>query len=100
MTSFIFRTLIRGQARTKAVGCLHSLIKTWDLSFGWRFFLMSTDSAQLIFHFNTSLLFTTFSSEPPEAYIDDEHDEKDTTSCQLGIGGAGIQILGITPVLL
>lgn len=39
-------------------------------------------------------------SEPPEAYIDNEHDEKDTAGCQLGIGGAGVQILGVAPVLL
>lgn len=54
---------------------------------------MSADSVQLIFHFFSL-------SEPPEAHIDNEHDEKDTTGCQLGIGGAGIQILGVAPVLL
>lgn len=41
-----------------------------------------------------------FRSEPPEAYIDNEHDEKDTAGCQLGIGGAGVQILGVAPVFL
>lgn len=38
-------------------------------------------------------------SEPPETYVDNEHDEEDTTGSQFGIGGAGIQILGITPIL-
>lgn len=69
----------------------------------WQIFLVSADSVQLIFHCDISflpllLLFSLL--EPPEAYIDNKHDEKDTTGCQLGIGGAGIQILGITPVLL
>lgn len=53
--------------------------------------------------FSTLMLLSSSSpslSEPPEAYIDNEHDEKDTPGCQLGIGGAGIQILGIAPVLL
>lgn len=39
-------------------------------------------------------------SEPPEAYIDNQHDEKDTPGCQLGVGGAGVQVFGIAPVLL
>lgn len=38
--------------------------------------------------------------EPPEANIDNEHDEKDTSSCQFSIGGAGVQVLGVAPVLL
>lgn len=103
MTSFIFRSHIHGQARTKwAVVCLQSLIKSRDPVFSqrWQLFLVSADSVQLIFHFNTSFLLLFSLSEPPEAYIDNEHDEKDTTGRQLGIGGAGIQILGVAPVLL
>lgn len=38
-------------------------------------------------------------SEPPEAHIDDEHYEKDATRCQLGVSGAGVQVLGVAPVL-
>lgn len=60
---------------------------------------MSADSLQLISFFNS--FFSSFSlSEPPEAYVDNEHDEKDAAGCQLGIGGAGVQILGVAPVLL
>lgn len=39
-------------------------------------------------------------SEPPEAYIDNKHYEKDTPGCQLGVGGTGVQVFGIAPVLL
>lgn len=38
--------------------------------------------------------------EPPEANVDNEHDEKDTSCCQFSVGGAGVQVLGIAPVLL
>lgn len=53
------------------------------------------------FRYHLQYLLLHFShSEPPEAYIDNEHDEKDATGCQFGIGGAGIQVLCIAPVLL
>lgn len=63
---------------------------------------MSADSKQPIFplrHLLLLLLLPFPLLEPPEAYVDNEHDEKDTSSCQLGIGGAGIQILGVASVL-
>lgn len=65
---------------------------------------MSADSKQPIFPLRhllllLLLLFLFPLLEPPEAYVDNEHDEKDTSSCQLGIGGAGIQILGVASVL-
>lgn len=61
-------------------------------------FLVSADWVQLCVAPSSSS--SSLSSEPPEAYIDDEHDEKDTSGCQLGIGGAGVEILGVAPVLL
>lgn len=63
-------------------------------------FLVSAGSVQLIFHEYLLPLLLCSVSEPPEAHIDNEHDEKDTAGCQLGIGGAGVQILGVAPVLL
>lgn len=39
-------------------------------------------------------------SEPPEAHVDYEHDEKDAPGRQLGVGGAGVQVFGVAPVLL
>lgn len=43
---------------------------------------------------------SSFPSQPPEAYVDDEHDEEDATGCQLGIGGACVQIFGVAAVFL
>lgn len=76
--------------------CLQSLIESRD-SFLWNLL-----QVLLNLYLNLQLLLTPSSAplEPPEAYIDNEHDEKDTASCQFSIGGAGIQILGIAPVLL
>lgn len=39
-------------------------------------------------------------SEPPEAHVDNEHDEEHAAGGQLGVGGAGVQILGVPLVLL
>lgn len=39
-------------------------------------------------------------SEPPEADVDDKHDEEDPACGQLSIGGASVQVLGIASVLL
>lgn len=101
MTSFIFRSHIHGQIRTEWVVCKVSfragilfLVKRWEL------FL---ESANLFFTSapppQFSLLLFSLLSEPPETDVDNEHDEKDTPSCQLGIGGAGIEIPGVTLVL-
>lgn len=111
MTSFIFRSHIHGQARTKwAVVRLQSLIKSRDPVFQSKVFSFSSCLQTPCSSFSTpippssssssSLTFFLFLSEPPEAYIDNEHDEKNTAGCQLGIGGAGVQILGVAPVLL
>lgn len=102
MTSFIFRSHIHGQVRTEwAVVCLQSLIQSSDpfLFESWVTTSLRV-CVHLIYHFNTSSSFSLLPSEPPEAYIDNEHDEKDAAGSQLGIGGAGVQILGVTPVLL
>lgn len=65
---------------------------------------MSADAAARLplQYLHSVVLFLIFfsPSEPPEAYIDNEHDEKDAAGRQLGIGGAGVQILGVAPVLL
>lgn len=63
---------------------------------GWRF-LASTDRGGFILHLHPHLLHC---SEPPEAHINNQHDEEDPPGSQLGIGGAGVQVLGVTPVLL
>lgn len=103
MTSSIFRSHIHWQAWTKwAVVCLQSLINSRDpfLSRRWRWSFLSV-CILCSAHFPLEyLLFLLPPLEPPEAYIDNEHDEKDPTGCQFSIGGAGIQILGVAPVLL
>lgn len=40
------------------------------------------------------------SSQPPEADVDDEHDDEDAAGRQLGVGGARVQVFGITAVFL
>lgn len=101
MTSFIFRSMDRREQNGRWYVCKVSLRAGILFLVEEDSFLVSADCAA---HFPLQyllpvLLFFLF-SEPPEAYIDNEHDEKNAAGCQLGIGGAGVQILGVTPVLL
>lgn len=43
---------------------------------------------------------SSWSSQPPEADVDDEHDEEDAAGRQLGVGGARVQVLGVAAVFL
>ena len=46
------------------------------------------------------MAFLLFCSEPPEADVHDEHDEEHASGSQLSVGGACVQVLGVTAVLL